>query len=209
MARGRRARSDIRPVSPRRPSQRAVVTTLTAIVIAVASLADHACNARREPHRVAPSVVDRKPGTVTHVVDGDTLDVAMLSGTNVRVRLVGIDAPECEGPPRPFGLSAAGYAKARCEGKQVTLRLDELQRDHDKYGRVLAYVYLANNELLNESLVRDGMAFSHRRLRCDLSSQLDAAENEARAARRGLWKSISAAEMPEWRRDWMAERGLK
>jgi micrococcal nuclease len=202
--------SDVHPISPHRPSRRVIVTAVVTLIIAVASCVDHTIQSRRDGRRVDPVAVDKKSGTVSHVVDGDTIDVVMKPGDPpVRVRLLGIDAPEGEGPAASFGIAARNYAKARCEGKQVTLRLDELQRDHDKYGRLLAYVYLSNNELFNESLVRDGMAFSHRRLKCDLSRQLDSAENEARKASRGLWKSITVAQMPEWRREWLAERGLK
>ena len=211
MARRRRTSSRGRqtPRSLRRPSQRAIITAILTLIVAAASLVDHQCNPRGSP-RSDPVAVDKQVGTVTHVVDGDTIDVVVKGGEPpVKVRLLGIDAPEAVGDARAPGLAAAGYVKARVEGKPVTLRLDELQRDHDKYGRLLAYVYLPNNELLNESLVRDGMAFSHRRLRCDLSAQLDAAENEARKAKRGLWKSISVAQMPEWRREWMTERGLE
>ena len=206
-----RSRSaDIWPISPRRPSRRVIVTAIVTLVIAVASCVDHAVQSRGAGRRVEAAAVDKKSGTVSHVVDGDTIDVVMKpGGPPVRVRLLGIDAPEGEGPAASFGIAARNYAKARCEGKQVTLRLDELQRDHDKYGRLLAYVYLSNNELLNESLVRDGMAFTHRRLKCDLSRQFESAENESRTAKRGMWTSITVAQMPEWRREWMAERGLK
>jgi micrococcal nuclease len=186
-----------------------MVVAAIALLVTVASCVDHKIHSRGTARRVDAAAVDKKPGTVTHVVDGDTIDVLMKSGSTVRVRLLGIDAPEVEGPSESFGLAAKNYAKARCEGQVVTLRLDELQRDHDKYGRLLAYVYLPSNELLNESLVRDGMAFSHRRFQCDLSSQLDAAESEARKAGRGLWKTMTLAQMPQWRREWMAEHGIK
>ena len=210
MARRRRSssRGRLTPRSLRRPSRRAIVTAVLTLIVAAASLIDHQCNVRNAPP-VDPVAVDKKSGTVTHVIDGDTMEIVVEQGKPpVKVRLLGIDAPEAEGPARPLGLTSAAYTRARAEGKQVTLRLDELQRDHDKYGRLLAYVYLPNNELLNESLTRDGMAFSHRRLRCDLSSQLDAAENEARKAKRGLWKTVTPDQMPDWRREWMAERGL-
>lgn len=212
MGKRRRRRSrdaDITPVSLRRPSTRAIVTTIAALIVAVTSVIDHSCQARGRGSRVEPGAADKKTGLVTHIIDGDTIDVVLVEGEPaIRVRMLGIDAPEIDRGGN-FGNTAAAYAKARCEQKEVTLRLDELQREHDKYGRLLAYVYLPNNELLNESLVRDGVAFSHRRLRCDLSAQLDAAENEARKAKRGLWKTMTVAEMPEWRQEWMAERGLR
>lgn len=208
--RRRSSRAPLQQISLRRPSQRALITAAATLIVAAASLVDHQCVHRTTKTTPDPVAIDKQAGTVTHVVDGDTIDVVVKQGEPaVRVRLLGIDAPEVEGPSKQLGLAASQYAKARCEGQQVTLRLDELQREHDKYGRMLAYVYLPNSELLNASLVRDGMAFSHRKLRCDLSAQLDAAENEARGAKRGLWKTVTPEQMPQWRRDWMSEHGLK
>lgn len=151
--------------------------------------------------------LDRKIAVVTHVADGDTIDVDFDDpDPPVRVRLLGIDAPELGSR---FGDASKRYAIARCEGQRVTVRLDRLQGSRDKYGRLLAYVYLPNHELLNNSLVRDGQAFVYRPKKCEFFTQLETSENQARAKKTGLWKSIKPSDMPEWRQRWMSERGLK
>jgi micrococcal nuclease len=122
---------------------------------------------------------------VERVVDGDTL----LLADGVRVRLLGVDTPETKVPDLPvdpLGVEAAEFTQAYVEGKQVTLKYDLERRD--RYHRVLAYVYLGD-WCLNEELIRAGYSrtqtqhpYSHAMKRRFL-----AAENEARAARRGLW----------------------
>lgn len=213
MARRRRPRS-----LARRPTNRQIALAVITLVTVIASCVDHALRDRRSPttsftHPARTgddhARYDRRPGTVAHVVDGDTLDVDLGDGETIRVRLLGIDAPESQGPSIEFGRQATSYATARVEGKAITLRLDELARPRDKYQRLLAYVYLADNDMLNDALVRDGWAFAHREYPCDFSGQFEASENAARAARRGMWKTITVGQMPEWRRKWMAKRGLK
>jgi endonuclease YncB( thermonuclease family) len=150
----------------------------------------------------ATASLDRRSGIVTSVVDGDTLDVKFDDGTTVRVALLGVDAPDVNG----LNQQAMAYLAARTAKQRVTLRLDELPRSGD---RIAAYVYLADNELLNEAIVRDGLAFADRERPCDFSGLIEQTENAARAAKRGMWRTITVDQMPAWRQRWMRERGLK
>src|SRR5260221_8295539 len=90
----------------------------------------------------APPEVVHVPGAVARVqraVDGDTL----LLDDRTRVRLLGVDTPETKRPDWPvesFGPEAHEFTRAHVEGRQVRLEFDKER--HDKYGRVLAYVYL-------------------------------------------------------------------
>jgi endonuclease YncB( thermonuclease family) len=75
-------------------------------------------------------------GTVTHVVDGDTLDVTTPGGSTVRVRLVGIDTPE---------RGQCGYTEATSALAGLTLNrsvglIPGARDDTDRYGRLLRYV---------------------------------------------------------------------
>ena len=78
--------------------------------------------------------------TVTHIVDGDTLDVTPSDGSPpVRVRMVGIDAPEhgtCEADAATSAL--AGLVQDR----QVVLTPGGDGEDTDRHGRSLRYVDL-------------------------------------------------------------------
>ena len=92
-------------------------------------------------------------GNVTSVVDGDTLDVRLKSGPVERVRLVGIDTPErgaC------FSAKATAAARALAEGKRVVLKGDPTQATRDRYGRLLAYVWLPHGRDLGYQLIAGG-----------------------------------------------------
>src|SRR5438093_5837945 len=82
------------------------------------------------------------PATVVRVVDGDTIYVDLGSRPE-KVRYIGIDTPEI-GPPirrlQPGGREAAEVNRTLVEGKRVRLELDA--RERDRYGRLLAYVYV-------------------------------------------------------------------
>jgi micrococcal nuclease len=83
-------------------------------------------------------------GTVTSVVDGDTLAVRLANGRRERVRLIGIDTPE-----RGACLAAQATAQARrlAQGKRVVLRGDATQDTRDRYGRLLAYAWVRGRDL--------------------------------------------------------------
>ena len=132
---------------------------------------------------------------VTHVVDGDTIDVRMLDGEEESVRYIGIDTPETVKPGTPVqcgGPKAHAVNEQLVGGRTVILRFDAERRD--VYGRLLAYVYLpaaapgGRPLFVNAELVRRGLA---RTLTippndsfADLFARLAAA---AGAAGRGLW----------------------
>lgn len=92
---------------------------------------------------------------VTSVYDGDTI----LLNDGQKVRYIGIDAPEIdhEGKGSEFmALPAMKFNRELISGKRVRLENDQQKRDH--YGRLLAYVFLENGDMVNALLVRKGMA---------------------------------------------------
>lgn len=141
------------------------------------------------PARVGHAAREPQGARVAAVVDGDTV---RLEGGRL-VRYIGIDAPETrhrEGgrwvyDPQPFAVAATAETRRRVEGRTVRLEFD--RRREDRYGRLLAYVWV-DGELLNEALVRAGLARA-RPYPPNLRHQrrLAAAENEAREAGRGMW----------------------
>jgi len=126
---------------------------------------------------------------VVKVIDGDTLEVR-CHGRHLRVRLFGIDAPEWQ---QDFSRQAKEFTRQRVEGQRVELR----PKDWDKYGRLVAVVYIEGNSL-NEELLREGLAWVHiyycNEPFCRKWRQL---EKEARAERRGLWKQDNPE--PPWK----------
>lgn len=95
-------------------------------------------------------------GEVVQVVDGDTVDVRLLrSGKRERVRLIGIDTPErgaC------FSSQATAATRRFALGKRVTLKGDPSQDTRDRYGRLLAYVWLPGGRDLGYQLIAGGFA---------------------------------------------------
>lgn len=116
--------------------------------------------------------VKENPCEVTYVYDGDTFSCRLENGKEIKVRLIGIDTPEVHenrrayGQTRYFGsldevLSWGREAKYFVEEllklyKIVYLELDVQKTD--KYGRILAYVWLPDGTMLNELLLREGYA---------------------------------------------------
>ncbi|WP_324824344.1 thermonuclease family protein [Sinanaerobacter sp. ZZT-01] len=96
---------------------------------------------------------------VIRVVDGDTF-VATIDDKEEKVRLIGVDTPESVHPDKSkntkAGELASEYVKDLLEDQTVQLEFDVQERD--KYGRVLAYVYLEDGTFLNEKLILDGYA---------------------------------------------------
>ena len=108
----------------------------------------------------APSGASWGNATVVSVTDGDTISV-MVRGTKEKVRLIGIDTPETKKPDTPvqcFGPEATAFTTSLLPpGTEVRLERDVEPRD--KYGRLLAYVYLASDRsFVNLAIVRQGYA---------------------------------------------------
>lgn len=109
-------------------------------------------------------------------------------GGTTDVRLIGVDAPETGGPrgAQPYGEEAHDFARFVLEGEKVILQTDEEKRD--QYGRLLAYVWLPDGKMFNETLLREGYAqvatFPPNTRYLD---RFVAAQKSAREAERGLW----------------------
>ncbi len=134
-------------------------------------------------------------GVVTHIVDGDTIDVALQQSNNLllnttvveRVRYVGMDTPEHN---QPGFLAASEANQSLVLGQRVYLVKDHSNRD--VYGRLLRFVYSGNGTFVNANLVHHGWALpveyapdtSHAALFLGLAR--DAAHNHA-----GFWGGTS------------------
>src|SRR5262245_12486812 len=123
-------------------------------------------------------------GRVVAVIDGDTIVVAGVG----HVRYLGIDTPELHHPRKPVQRFAR---RARAENVRLvagrTVRMVTDRERRDRYGRLLAYVYVGPR-MVNAEMVRLGFA---RTLKIRLNTLHDRLfarlESEARAAHRGEW----------------------
>jgi len=151
---------------------------------------------------------DVRNATVTHVVDGDTVDVQFADGSTDRVRLLGVDTPEVhvetepynfEGVPdteaghaclRRAGHNASAFTEDLVGGERVRVETDPTADRRGGYDRLLAYVH-HDGTSLNYALLEGGHAgvypstFQER-------DRYEAAASAARDANRGLWRCRSA-----------------
>lgn len=130
--------------------------------------------------------------TVVRVVDGDTI-IAKIGSSTQRIRLIGMDTPETVDPRKPvqcYGPQASKHTKSLLPpGTPVRLVRDA--EAHDVYGRTLAYVYrAADNLFVDRELLVDGYARTLTIPPNDAhQSDLAAAQHTAEVAGRGLWSA--------------------
>lgn len=178
----------------RRPKALRSAKMVVALAISIIAAAAGSCLASPNP---------REPGSITRVVDGDTIVVRLDSGKTEHVRLIGIDTPESK-PNKRANMQAQRSGRDESAiialgkrswhntemlapvGTRVELELDVQPRD--KYKRLLAYAYLPDGRMLNEEILRSGYA-NLLTIPPDVryTERFRKAYEESRAAGRGLW----------------------
>ena len=150
---------------------------ITAVVVAVAAVQTLSLNNR---------ITRSESLLVRTVIDGDTIDVSTLG----RVRLLGIDAPEIGrgyDTSAPFGREARDRLTSLILHRWIRLEMEGPALD--TYNRHLAYVVTEDGQFVNATLVREGLARVTARLPLTRLAELQRAEAEAQASRRGMWGS--------------------
>ena len=134
------------------------------------------------------------PAAVVKVVSGDTIHV-FVNGEVERVRYIGVAAPSPgeTGPETaaPQGREALQFNRGLMNAKNVRLELDVQERDAE--GRMLAYVWLGdlmvNGEIIARGfgeVVAEGPNVRHR-------ETLLRRQEEARAAKLGIWRTTGSS----------------
>ncbi len=127
---------------------------------------------------------------VSKITDGDTVHV-IIEGKDETVRLLGINTPETVDPRRTvecFGKEASLRMKEIAQGKIVRLEYDDTQDLRDTYGRLLAYAYLEDGQMINRKMIAEGYAYEYTYL-TPYKYQREFRESQyvAQSAKRGLW----------------------
>ena len=137
-------------------------------------------------------------GIVVRVADGDTLTVRFGDGAEETLRLLDVDTPETVHPNKPeecFGAQASDYTKGLM-GQRV--RVEEEGRD--RYGRLLSYVWVGDDEdseLWNVRLLKAGLAvYNDYGNPGQYAGRTRAAADEAMLAGVGLWSACEIGEGP-------------
>jgi len=126
-------------------------------------------------------------GTVVRIVDGDTIYVRLADRVE-KIRYIGVNAPEIHHPLKgqePGGREAAAVNRHLVGGRHVRLELDV--RTRDRYGRLLAYIWVGDT-MINAELVRRGYAqVMTVPPNVKYQEMFVTLQREARHAGRGLW----------------------
>jgi endonuclease YncB( thermonuclease family) len=104
----------------------------------------------KTPQRIEEGLVER-------VADGDTVTVITANQTKLRIRKLGINAPETPKgttfPGQPYGPEAEAYLKQLVEGKRVKVEI----YGPDKYKRLLSTIFLDRQDI-NLAMIEAGLA---------------------------------------------------
>lgn len=155
------------------------------------------------PALTPPPLTDGGAGTLLKVRDGDTVEVR-YHDLELAVRLKNVDTAESVHGDATrntaFGEQTSRWAKAYLAGQRVRVEFtrQDWRIETDRHGRALGWLWLdrdpvgpgPEDELFNETLIREGWSRyvttfgtggrHHQRL--------GAAEAEAKAAKRGIWR---------------------
>ena len=131
---------------------------------------------------------------VKKIYDGDTIGV-VLDGRFEKIRLIGIDAPELD--QRPWGRKAKEYLESllAVANSRISLEYDIEQRD--KYGRILAYIWIQDGRMLNEEMLEKGFAVLFTfPPNVKYVDRLRAAQKKVRENKIGIWGENGLQERP-------------
>jgi endonuclease YncB( thermonuclease family) len=134
-------------------------------------------------------------GKVVRVADGDTITVLDNENKQHRIRFQGIDAPESK---QAFGQKSKQSLSDLVFGKQIAVIYSKM----DKYRRVVGKVMLDGKDV-NIEQIKAGLAWHYKKYEDEQPPEdrvsYAKAEQEARAAKRGLWQEPNPTPPGEYR----------
>lgn len=146
--------------------------------------------ATTKPQRIEEGIVER-------AAEGDTVTVITSNQTKLRIRMLGIDAPEtpkgAKFPGQPYGPETDAYLKRLVEGKRVTVEISGV----DRYKRLLSTIFIDGKDI-NLAMIEVGLAEVSRGPESGnpYTMQYQAAEETVRAAKKGMWVLGDTYESP-------------
>lgn len=142
-------------------------------------------NAKQLQHRTFTAKVIR-------IIDGDTMEI-LYQNNPIKIRLAHIDCPE-KRSKQPFGTQAKTTLSNLCFGQQVTIN----SQNSDRYGRLIAVITNAKKQVVNQEMIKLGMAWHFTKYSND--NTYARLEQEARKKRIGLWQENNPTPPWNWRK---------
>lgn len=130
-------------------------------------------------------------GKVVKIADGDTFTILVEGNKQVKIRFHGIDCPESK---QDFGTRAKQFTSELAFSKTVNVQV----KDIDRYGRTIGIVALPDGKILNEELLRVGLAWHYKYY--DKSDKYAALEDYAKSNHLGVWSMKNQIAPWEFRR---------
>lgn len=129
---------------------------------------------------------------VIRILDGDTMEI-LYKNVPIKIRLAHIDCPEKRGS-QPYGNNAKMALSDLCFGQYVTVYGDK----YDRNKRLIAVVVNAKKQVVNQEMVRQGMAWHFKKYSTAAvyaNLELDARKNKV-----GLWHDGNPIAPWQWRK---------
>jgi len=129
-------------------------------------------------------------GTLVAIHQGDTFTIKSTPPDErlYKIRLSDVDTPELK---QPFGLKAKEFTEIQIFGQEIQVEYEVT----DFYGRLIGSVILPQGKVLNEELVRNGLAW-HYRVTPSPSLLLERLQYKAWKNKMGFW--VEPSPVPPW-----------
>ena len=118
---------------------------------------------------------------VASVTDSQTITV-MIDDVEESIRLIGINTDEC------YTKQSKAYLTKIAHSEEVYLETDRLQGTRDTYGRILAYAYLQDGQMVNRKMLAGGFSYEYTYMNSyKYQKEFRNVQNIAKASERGQW----------------------
>jgi micrococcal nuclease len=172
------------------------------IIFALIITASYSCNyiSQNVSNIKTIKAFDVYTGTIISVTDGDTVKVSFdnykentLFNETETIRLIGVNTPELnlhkEEPAEYYSEEARNYTNQYYQ-KKVLIQLDHNFSIRDKYSRLLAYIYSAEDKaFINYDLIKNGYGIYYDAFLFDSKTMelFEKAEIDAKKQKIGIW----------------------
>ena len=144
------------------------------------------------------TVADR--ATVTHIADGDTIDIEFEGGVSERIRIIGIQAMEVGTPDECYANEATDKLTEILGGIGATVILKAIDVNSENDGRLFRHVFLldGNQEIdVSERLLEEGVVMPFPiEEENTYDEEYGIAAQKAKDQELGLWSSVNHCASP-------------